>query len=172
MLNAAGRPLWIYVMAGLFLAHFYIGSEKLYVRGMGIYEGLYWMLKRTFRALSVLLEEGCFDVVQKLIGVTRFRQTGNQRRRIGAKGGEGFRVSRDEYSGNVKAHRDELLVKLQTAHSRHLDIGNEAMCLGGAVRVEKLQSAAISLNFVTAGSQQAFKRCPDRVIIIDDGDNH
>jgi hypothetical protein len=96
MLNAAGRPLWIYVMAGWFSAHFYIGSEKLYVRGMGIYEGLYWMQNRTFRALSILLEEGCFDVVQKLTGITRFWQVGNQRRRIGAKGGEGFRISRDE----------------------------------------------------------------------------
>ena len=64
--------------------------------GMGIYEGLYWMQKRTFRALSILLEEGCFDVAQKLIGITRFWQVGNQRRRIGAKGGEGFRISRDE----------------------------------------------------------------------------
>ncbi|RON13581.1 hypothetical protein BK662_21950 [Pseudomonas frederiksbergensis] len=172
MLNAAGRPLWIYVIAGLLSAHFYIGSEKLYVSGMGIYEGLYWMQKRTFRTLSILLEEGCFDAVQKLIGFTRFRQIGNQRRRIGAKGREGFRVSSDEYSGNVKAHRDELLMKLKTAHSRHLDIGYKATCLSGAIRVEKLQSAAISLNFVTAGSQQAFKRCPDRIIIVDDGDNH
>jgi len=96
ILKAADRPLWINVIAGFFSAHFYIGSEKSYVSGMGIYEGLYWMQNRTFRALSVLLEEGCFDVIQKLIGFTRFRQIGNQRRRIGAKGGEGFRVSSDE----------------------------------------------------------------------------
>jgi hypothetical protein len=171
MLKTAGRPLWIYVIAGFFQVHFYVGSKKLYVSGMAIYEGLYWMQKRTFRVLSVLLEEGCFDVVQKRVGFTRFRQIGNQRRRIGAKGREGFRISSDEYGGNVKAHCDEVLMKLQTAHSRHLDIGNKAVCLSGGIRVEKLQSVAISFNFVTAGPQQAFKRCPNRVIIIDDGDN-
>lgn len=96
MLSSAGRPLWIHVISGFFPAHFYIGSENPYVSGMGIYEGLYWMQKRAFRVLSVLREEGCFDEAQKLLGFTRFRQAGNRRRHIGAKGGDGFRVSRDE----------------------------------------------------------------------------
>ena len=117
------------------------------------------------------LEQGGFDAVQQPVAVTGFGQTGNQLRGMSAQWRSCCGIGGNEYRGNVKARRDELFKHLDTAHSRHLDIGNKAMCLSGGICVEKLQSAAISFNFVTAGPQQAFKRCPNRVIIIDDGDN-
>jgi len=60
---------------------------------------------------------------------------------------------------------------LYTAHSRHLDIGNQAVYFSGAVPAKKLQWAAIRSNFITAGPQQAFQGCPNGFVIIDNCNN-
>jgi hypothetical protein len=103
----------------------------------------------------VPLAEGGFDAAQQLVSITGFLQAGNQSRSVGAKVRGYSKISGDEYSGDVEALRNELLMHLYTAHSRHLDIENQAVYFSGTVPVEKLQCAAIRSNFITAGSQQA-----------------
>ncbi|MNR58644.1 hypothetical protein D3C85_1796890 [compost metagenome] len=53
--------------------------------------GRFWIEK-----LSVLLEEGRFDAVQKPVGVAGFRQAGNQPGVVGTDGRCRVRVGRDE----------------------------------------------------------------------------
>lgn len=114
---------------------------------------------------------GGFDAAQQPVGVTGFLQAGNQSRGIDAKAWCHFKICGDEYSGDMEAHRNELLMHLHTAHSRHLDIGNQAVYFSGTVPVEKLQSAAICSSFITAGPQQTFQGCPNGVVIIDNCNN-
>lgn len=96
---------------------------------------------------------GGFDAAQQPVGVKWFLQAGNQSRSIGAKAWCHSKISGDKYSGDLEAHRNELLMHLYTAHSRHLDIGNQAVYFSGTVTVEKLQSTAICSSFITAGPQ-------------------
>ncbi|VVO23015.1 hypothetical protein PS726_04368 [Pseudomonas fluorescens] len=151
--------------------HCYFGSAKPYVSGRHIYEGVCRVQRETSRVRSVPLAEGGFDAAQQPVRITGFLQAGNQRRSIGAKVWGHSKISGDEYSGDVEAPRNELLMHLYTAHSRHLDIGNQAVYFSGAVPVEKFQCAAIRSNFITAGPQQAFQGCPNGVVIIDNCNN-
>jgi hypothetical protein len=52
--------------------------------------------------------------------------------------GRGSWVSGDEDGGDAKTHREQSCMHLDSVHTRHLDIGNQALSFSQVARVQKI----------------------------------